>query len=191
VTSPRWTSRSRRSSPTLARTATGRRARIAQLEPRFAAIEREVDALVEINQKGGAESTANIRNMQMRELVTSALLSLVALITVLVVAALTIPLVARREEELERHAVEMENRNRELDAFAGRVAHDLRGPLTAINLSASRLSEQDSAVIRRGVGRMEALIDDLLSLSRIDRSCRGWPPLGTWRERSLPISGRA
>src|SRR5262249_23947816 len=65
------------------------RARIAQLEPRFAAIERDVDALVEINQKGGAESTAKIRNMQVSELVTSALLSLVAVITVLVVAALT------------------------------------------------------------------------------------------------------
>jgi signal transduction histidine kinase len=64
--------------------------------------------------------------------------------------------------------------NRELDAFAGRVAHDLRGPLTTISLAAGRLEEvtpherSTSAILRRGVSRMEQLIRDLLTLSRVD-----------------------
>jgi signal transduction histidine kinase len=65
----------------------------------------------------------------------------------------------------------LEDRNRELDAFAGRVAHDLRGPLTAINLAASDKWESanvvTSAVFRRGVRQMESIIQDLLTLSRI------------------------
>jgi signal transduction histidine kinase len=67
----------------------------------------------------------------------------------------------------------LEERNRDLDAFAGRVAHDLRGPLTTISLTASRLSERaqeegTSAVLKRGVRQMEHLIQDLLTLSSID-----------------------
>src|SRR5262249_55990246 len=62
-------------------------------------------------------------------------------------------------------------RNRELDAFAGRVAHDLRGPLTAINLAVtapSRVAEENvNALFRRSVKRMETIIQDLLTLSRI------------------------
>src|SRR5262249_23308292 len=58
-------------------------------------------------------------------------------------------------------ALSLEARNRELDAFAGRVAHDLRGPLTTIKLAAGT-----SDACRRGVARMEALINDLLTLSR-------------------------
>ncbi len=82
-------------------------------------------------------------------------------------------LVSRSAEALQRQARVLESRNRELDAFAGRVAHDLRGPLTTISLSADRLAERlpsdDSAIaiLRRGAVRMDELIEDLLALSRI------------------------
>jgi signal transduction histidine kinase len=73
----------------------------------------------------------------------------------------------------------LEENNRELDAFAGRVAHDLRGPLNAISLSASRLSNHVGGegetfnVLHRAVARMDALIRDLLSLSRIETEVSG------------------
>jgi signal transduction histidine kinase len=100
-------------------------------------------------------------------------LSAAGLMLTLAVGALTTRLVMRRERELDRRTRELEERNHELDAFSGRVAHDLRGPLTGIGLATATLSRQvpDSgavAILRRGASRMEALIEDLLALSRAD-----------------------
>src|SRR6185369_16467771 len=87
--------------------------------------------------------------------------------------------VARREEALSLSARMLEERNRELDAFAGRVAHDIRGPLTTISLATSALAvtapqeERTADILRRGVKRMEALVDDLLMLARIESQARG------------------
>jgi two-component system sensor histidine kinase SenX3 len=59
-----------------------------------------------------------------------------------------------------------------LDAFAGRVAHDLRNPLSTVNLAGLTLAKQveseDEAVtlFKRGINRMDSLIHDLLALSR-------------------------
>jgi signal transduction histidine kinase len=81
---------------------------------------------------------------------------------------------ARRREDLSRRlSAGLEQRNRDLDAFAGRVAHDLRGPLTAISLAGAQLARRSpelgaGAVFDRGVKRMETLIDDLLTLARVD-----------------------
>jgi signal transduction histidine kinase len=83
-------------------------------------------------------------------------------------------IVKQRDVQIRRGAQQLESRARELDAFAGRVAHDLRNPLTTIGLSAARLSQRapeekrTSEVLRRGVSHMGALIRDLLTLSRID-----------------------
>src|SRR6185369_8303175 len=89
-------------------------------------------------------------------------------------------LITHHQIQMEQAMELMEERNRELDAFAGRVAHDLRGPLTAINLAASEIALRRTGeaagiggVLRRGVAQMEALIQDLLALSRISRQTIG------------------
>src|SRR5262249_48450567 len=87
-------------------------------------------------------------------------------------------LIRQHENQMKAAMSRLEDQNRELDAFAGRVAHDLRGPLTAINLAAfslERLNESGaSGVFRRAVRQMEAIIQDLLTLSRISaESSRG------------------
>jgi signal transduction histidine kinase len=148
------------------------------LEPRFAQIEGDIDSLVEINRQAGARFAANVSREQRTNLISLTSLTLLATLACLVIAWVVIPLVGRRQQEIENHALEMEARNRELDAFAGRVAHDLRGPLTAIGLSASRLSERlprdgATSILQRGVRRMENVIEDLLMLSRIDAQVPG------------------
>ena len=76
---------------------------------------------------------------------------------------------------------QLENANRELDAFAYSVAHDLRAPLRAINGMADILFEDKCGqlddggqrylrIIRESGARMTQLIDDLLKLSKITRS---------------------
>ena len=76
-------------------------------------------------------------------------------------------------------AKKLEAKNRELDAFAGRVAHDVRGALTTITWALMPLSATprpaDGAVesLRRAIARMAALVEDLLALALADARVRG------------------
>ena len=83
-------------------------------------------------------------------------------------------------EHLEQRAVELETVNQELEAFSYSVSHDLRAPLRAVD-GFSRLLEQEYrarldteglrllTVVRDNSRKMGALIDDLLTFSRLGR----------------------
>lgn len=89
---------------------------------------------------------------------------------------------SRLVDGLERRVAErthaLETANRELEAFAFSVSHDLRAPLRAID-GFSRILEEDHGpsldddgrrvigVIRKNARRMDQLIEDLLRLSRL------------------------
>lgn len=85
------------------------------------------------------------------------------------------------EAKLLHTATQLEASNRELEAFAYSVSHDLRSPLRAIDGFSKALLEDygdqfdDEGKdyfdrIRHNVQRMGLLIDDLLRLSRVSRS---------------------
>lgn len=83
-------------------------------------------------------------------------------------------------EKLAREKMKLEDANKELDAFAYSVSHDLRTPLRAID-GFSRILMEDYEdeldnegkriinVIRDSTLKMGQLIDDILKLSRISR----------------------
>jgi PAS domain S-box-containing protein len=83
-------------------------------------------------------------------------------------------------EELGKRAAELESTNKELEAFAYSVSHDLRAPLRHMvgfaELLKKNASVQDDKIQRYGTIILEAakrmgnLIDDLLAFSRIGRA---------------------
>ncbi|MFP4681032.1 MAG: PAS domain S-box protein [Chitinispirillaceae bacterium] len=86
----------------------------------------------------------------------------------------------KAEQQLRSRAEELAAMNRELESFSYSVSHDLRAPLRAITGFSSFLEEDYNdkldetgrgylKKVRENVHKMGALIDDLLSLSRVSR----------------------
>jgi light-regulated signal transduction histidine kinase (bacteriophytochrome) len=94
----------------------------------------------------------------------------------------------RREEEIEvlnqelaKRSMALEGSNKELEAFAYSVSHDLRAPLRHLagfaqllrSNAAAALNEKSAhyvTMILEAANRMGSLIDDLLAFSRISRA---------------------
>jgi light-regulated signal transduction histidine kinase (bacteriophytochrome) len=87
---------------------------------------------------------------------------------------------ASLEARLDKRNLELEGANRELDAYAYAVSHDLRAPLRTINGFARLLAEHPGTAIddqaqhyldriHAGVETLTASLDDLLALSRATR----------------------
>jgi signal transduction histidine kinase len=155
------------------------RALVMALDQHFGAIEHDAAALVNINVREANAATVTASAQQRESLLFAGALTLLGVVLSVIVVLLVTRLISSREAQLRRSWGLLEERNRDLDAFAGRVAHDLRGPLTTISLAASRLGERapgengTSSVLQRGVARMETLIGDLLTLSRIGAEVGG------------------
>lgn len=140
---------------------------------RFRRISRTFGELIAFNDRESASVLAGIAAIRIRLLLSFAGVGLTLLLHIWLVGRWSMREVAQREEEMALHSRALEARNRELDAFAGRVAHDLRGPLMAINLAAARLARapHEAAALEplgRGIRRMQTLIDDLLALARVE-----------------------
>ncbi len=83
-------------------------------------------------------------------------------------------------ENLDRHATELEAANKELEAFSYTVSHDLRSPLRTINELVHDLLDHHGArlddegrhllgAVSENTRKMELLVDDVLSFSRAGR----------------------
>jgi len=125
------------------------------IDPQFDEINRTMRGLVRLNTERAADTVHMIRTLQRTAGILLIVLMVAFTIFVLSIARWVTRLIGQREFRMREAAQQLEEQNRELDAFAGRVAHDLRGPLTAINLATFDHGlpnqERTSAIFRRGV----------------------------------------
>jgi signal transduction histidine kinase len=84
----------------------------------------------------------------------------------------------RQEEELRRHADDLELQHRQKDAFVATLAHELRNPLAPIHgavhvlkatVDSNPALQKMVAIIERQSQTLARLVDDLLDMSRISR----------------------
>jgi len=109
------------------------------------------------------------------------LLLLVSLADATARAIENVRLYAELEQRVNQRTAQLENANKELEAFSYSVSHDLRAPLRSIDgWSLALMEDFYDQIDQRGRGyidrvrgetqRMGYLIDDLLKLSRVSRS---------------------
>ncbi len=145
---------------------------LVMLEDRFSAIDDDTAALIAINHAGAEATLARVDALQRSSVVQTRLVGLLGIALSLGIGALTSNVLVRRQTRIERFSAMLEERNRDLDAFAGRVAHDLRGPLGTLTLAVSQVARRAPAetamiaMLRRTVARMGGIVDGLLALSR-------------------------
>ena len=88
---------------------------------------------------------------------------------------------ANLEQQVQQRTIHLERANKNLEAFAYSVAHDLRTPLRGISGFAEALADdygdrldetgrEYAGRVQAGCVRMSTLIDDLLHLAQVDRA---------------------
>ena len=138
----------------------------------IAAVVASIDHLEAINRIAAYRDAADIRQTHSRELAADTLVGGITLTLVIAVALVLVRTLRRQRHLLELHLASLAARQRELEAFAGRVAHDLRGPLSPLRGYADVLADHGTEEVReiavrlrRASDRMAGIIDEMLSLS--------------------------
>src|SRR6185436_15195064 len=83
-----------------------------------------IDRLVVINREQSRVSAEQIRRLHQQAVLADASVGLVTLLLVTVIVVVLLRVLRRQRQLTERHIALLDERNRELDAFAGRAAHD-------------------------------------------------------------------
>jgi signal transduction histidine kinase len=145
-------------------------------------IEASIDKLVRINGKSTDESALAIQHIHDDAILADTVVGALAFALAVVIGVVLWRLLERQRLLVAQHLALVEERNRDLDAFAGRAAHDLRVPLSpirgyadlvALDASASPEVREMASRIQVAVGRMARVIDDMLELARVGRAAPG------------------
>jgi signal transduction histidine kinase len=141
----------------------------------YAEVDRTLVALVRLNRAGAAQAMDRIRGLQAASDVARWATRIAGLLGLLFFGWWGVRRIAGYERQITRYARGLEERNRDLDAFAGRVAHDLRSVISPIAMSPPalrRFSGNPPAIadladrIERYARRASTVLDALLAFSR-------------------------
>ena len=160
----------------------GARAKMTAVLGEFPQLNQKISELMTINRAGADQAMARIRTLRHFDTIGMLATGMAALLILFVLGQHGVNRIASYEEQLVGYSRRLEGRNRELDAFAGRIAHDLRNPVASLTLSVDLLSrraasEETPALdrMRRSIKRISAMIDDLLAFARADAHPDGAP----------------
>ncbi|MEO8841025.1 MAG: HAMP domain-containing sensor histidine kinase [Kofleriaceae bacterium] len=145
-------------------------------------IDASVDRLIEINAREGAAHADVVHAAHRRLLRSDAVVGGLTLGLAAVIAFFLVRTLARQRRLISDRFELLDERTRDLEAFAGRAAHDLRSPMNPIRGYADLILESidspdDVAMmarrIRTAVDRMARVVDDMLALSTAGRPTPG------------------
>lgn len=146
------------------------------------AIDKSFNELVAINSAAGRGNLAAIKAAHRQAIWSDVVVGGIVLAIVTLISGWLLRVLSRQRRLVLERVQLLGERNVELEAFAGRAAHDLRSPMNPIRgytdliLESPVLPENVAAMaqrIRRSVDRMARVVDDMLALS-----ISGRPPEG-------------
>lgn len=138
-------------------------------------LSRQLDDLIRLNRAGASDAIDRVRALEKKMLAVQFGSALIGVGLLLLVGWWGSREIAAHDEHVARHAAELEAVNRDLDAFAGSVAHDLKNALGPVMIAPGmirRMSPDPSRVqeiaerAERATRRVAAILDALLAFSR-------------------------
>jgi signal transduction histidine kinase len=147
----------------------------------FSELQHRMSEVVAIDRAGADDAMTRIRSLRRVNVTALLATGIVVLIVVLILGRRAIRRITSYETQIVEYARTLEERNRELDAFAGRLAHDLLGPVASLTLSADLLSRPEgghqSALdrLRRSIDHISTMTRDLLAFARADTTATSAP----------------
>jgi signal transduction histidine kinase len=151
------------------------RARLTAAVDDYDDLDRTLAELVRLNRAATHDAIRTAEELSGRNEAALWLARLAGFIAVLLFGTWGTRRLARYDEQIASYTRELEERNRDLDAFAGRVAHDLRNALGPVAMAPALLrasSDSPDRVLEvadrteRALGRARAVVDALLAFSR-------------------------
>jgi signal transduction histidine kinase len=148
--------------------------------PLIADVETSIARIVRINQDDARRTANTIESAHTSGLVIQAIVGVFTLTLLIAVGFVLIRTLRKQRTLLKLHLASVDERTRELSAFAARTAHDLKGPLSPIRGYADLISLQPAPEVKemarrigRAVDRMNGIIDEMLELSVTGRPVVG------------------
>jgi signal transduction histidine kinase len=162
---------------------TGRPSRASELlareAPAMTSVHEVLDDLERSHREAILEKLRSAHRSASSMVVVELVLAGAFLVGMVAIFGIMIRMLRRQQRRLADYMARLEAANADLDAFAGRVAHDLRNALGPIAMTPSllRASPTDQTLVLRTADRTErssrraiAILDTLLAFSRASRS---------------------
>ena len=140
------------------------------------------ERLIALNRAEADAIGSQVVGLARSQVVVNALAGALVLIAFAELARARLRSLERERAAISRTLEAVEDKNRQLEAFAGRVAHDLRSPLTPVQVLAGLLARggHGEGDIRRvatkiasAASRMSDMIEGMLAFSRSGRLTKG------------------